>query len=225
MKANIRGRDQAKREVLNSNQMPLVVGQKKAVNHRRVSEQENRPKTPVVRRHQFHLSENPQPSSSSQRSIKAKSTLISREQTPKTNKSKGMGESNLLPKYQAATKPRILQESKEQKIDLEYNTIARESRPESLQDQEGELLLESLRQGCNRQFDPAKLTNRFVSILSNSTHMASDSFMPKDKYERLRDGRQCMKLGDTTIFFDDSVIGSIINFGMRSKVSANAAAT
>ena len=98
----------------------------------------------------------------------------------------------------------------------------KENKGETMSDPDSDRLLDSLREGCSRQFDPAKLTSHFLNILNNPKMKASHTFMPRDKCQQMKDGRQLMQLGDTSIYYDDTVIDSIINFGMRSRVSNTA---
>lgn len=87
-------------------------------------------------------------------------------------------------------------------------------------DQESDKLLDSLREGCRKQYDPTRLNDQFMKILNNPNRKETQNFMPKGKCQHKSDGRQFMQVGDTEIFFDNSVLEDIINFGMRSKVSA-----
>ena len=41
--------------------------------------------------------------------------------------------------------------------------------------------------------------------------------MPKGKCLQRKDGKNFMKVGEVDIFYDESVLGEILNFGMRSK--------
>lgn len=98
----------------------------------------------------------------------------------------------------------------------------KENNSDLINDADSDRLLDSLKEGCSRQFDSAKLTSHFLSILNNPRMKASHTFMPSDKCQQMKDGRRLMKLGEASIYYDDSVIDSIINFGMRSRVSTNA---
>ena len=88
-------------------------------------------------------------------------------------------------------------------------------------DQESDRLLDCLREGCRKQYDPARLNDHFFNILNNPHRKETQNFMPKGKCQMKRDGRQFMQVGDTEIFYDDSVLDDIINFGLRSRVSSN----
>lgn len=91
---------------------------------------------------------------------------------------------------------------------------------ESEMDAEDERLLKSLAVKCEQQYDPAKLTNEFMSIVNNNRKGTRD-FMPQGRCQQQKDGRNCMRVGDVDIFFDESILGEILNYGLRSKVSFN----
>lgn len=87
-------------------------------------------------------------------------------------------------------------------------------------DAEDERLLKSLASKCDSQYDPTKLTNEFMHIINNNRKGTQD-FMPQGRCQQKRDGRNFMKVGEVDIYYDESVLEDIINFGMRSKVSTN----
>lgn len=84
-------------------------------------------------------------------------------------------------------------------------------------DDDDERLLNSLAVKCQSQYDPGKLTNEFMNIINNHRKGTRD-FMPQGKCQQKKDGRHFMKVGDVNIYYDESVLDEILNYGMRSKV-------
>ena len=79
-------------------------------------------------------------------------------------------------------------------------------------------MLEGLRAKESEGYDVNKLTTSFLKIVNNPRRKDTKEFMPKGKCTHQKDGRQCMKVGDVNIFFDESVIDDIINISMRNKI-------
>ena len=92
-------------------------------------------------------------------------------------------------------------------------------RDEEVMDDEDERLLDSLAVRNQSQYDPGRLANEFMNIVNNSRKGTKD-FMPKGKCQQRKDGKNFMKVGEVDIYYDESVLSEILNFGMRSKASA-----
>ena len=81
-------------------------------------------------------------------------------------------------------------------------------------------LLDSLQTDSLEQYNPDNLTAVFNNILNNPERRKIDQFIPHDKCKTKKDGRKYLKIGDVRIFYDDSCVGDIINFSLRSKLAA-----
>lgn len=198
--------------------MPLVPISSKTAKSKKVAALVTREKTPgrSMIANQYSTSSRPvTPKHSSARSIK-----VTRNASPvQTSKlSRSPVSSKNAPGKENKPTP-----TKTKTFDIGENFSSevrgKENNPDMANDTDGEKLLDSLREGCSRQFDPAKLTSHFLNIINNPSMKESSAFMPKDKCQRTKDGRHMMQLGEASIYYDDSVIDSIINFGMRSRVS------
>lgn len=82
-------------------------------------------------------------------------------------------------------------------------------------------LFKTLKDDIECTYDPSGLTNEFRNIVNNFGKRSADGLIHKGKYCKEKDGRSYMKIGDVNIFYDESVLGEIINFGLRSKISLN----
>lgn len=200
--------------------MPLTQAVTKPNRPKKITAPEGRPRTPVGNRQATE-----QISSSvtrSQRNLSAKSAKGVRNASPiessKQIKSpisskKTRGKENIMtPKTKNFDSIQSIHE----------DSSKRSINNDTYQDQECDRLLDSLKEGCKTQFDPAALTSHFLTIINNPSKKSSKSFMPKDKCRQDADGRQCLRIGQTDIYYDDDVIDTIINFSMRSKMTAGA---
>lgn len=88
-------------------------------------------------------------------------------------------------------------------------------------ERENKKLLESLNDDSMDHYDPGNLTTAFNDIFNNPVRKRLDQFLPEDKCRVKKDGRKYMKLDGVKIYYEDSVLDDIINFGMRSRLSTS----
>ena len=119
-----------------------------------------------------------------------------------------------------AVTAKTIKQIKDKKTDIIPNNDFSENDLDINFDQDGDRLLDSLREGCRKQYDPTKLNDHFANILNNPRRKEAQTFMPKEKCQTKKDGRRFMQVGGTEIFYNDSVVEDIINFGVRCRVSA-----
>jgi hypothetical protein len=86
---------------------------------------------------------------------------------------------------------------------------------------DGQKLLDGLKAVCLRdnEYNANKLVGEFAKIVHRSAARKTQDFMPENKCTVSSDGRKALKIGETRIFYDESVISQILDLGVRSKQS------
>ena len=82
-------------------------------------------------------------------------------------------------------------------------------------------LLDCLHSDSFEQYNPDNLTAVFNNILNNPERRKIEQFIPQEKCRTKKDGRKYLKIGEVRIFYDDSCVGEIINFSLRSKLASS----
>jgi hypothetical protein len=86
---------------------------------------------------------------------------------------------------------------------------------------DGQKLLDGLKAVCLRdnEYNANKLVGEFAKIVHRTAARKTQDFMPESKCTVSSDGRKALKIGETRIFYDESVISQILDLGVRSKQS------
>lgn len=86
---------------------------------------------------------------------------------------------------------------------------------------EGQKLLDGLKAVCQKdnEYNTNKLVGEFAKIVHRAAARRTQDFMPENKCSVGSDGRKAIKIGETRIFYDESVISQILDLGIRSKQS------
>lgn len=86
---------------------------------------------------------------------------------------------------------------------------------------DGQRLIDGLKAACLRdnEYNTNKLVGEFAKIVHRTGARKTQDFMPENKCSVGSDGRKALKIGETRIFYDESVISQILDLGVRAKPS------
>lgn len=86
---------------------------------------------------------------------------------------------------------------------------------------DGQRLIDGLKAACLRdnEYNTNKLVGEFAKIVHRAGARKTQDFMPENKCSVGTDGRKALKIGETRIFYDESIISQILDLGVRSKPS------
>lgn len=141
-----------------------------------------------------------------------------REKSPAFKASPSFGSKPHQPSKTPTKKVHTEQQPLSQQFHNEYHEQEDE---ETETHSDGQRLIDGLKATClqDNEYNTNKLVGEFAKIVQPAERRKTADFMPENKCSVGADGRKALKIGETRIFYDESVISQILDLGVRAKTS------
>lgn len=142
-----------------------------------------------------------------------KKTTTPGDQSPRSRSPLGKPSPSFGQAKKSAVSPKQTKQQPEVTYDSEPEMDEQENHSE------GQKLLDGLKAACQRdnEYNTNKLVGEFAKIVHRAAARRTQDFMPENKCSVGTDGRKAIKIGETRIYYDESVISQILDLGIRTK--------